>query len=454
MRGLGALLRNVWRLASPYFNSAEKWSARGLLAVIVALRLSLVGMSVVLSYWNRAFYNALQDKDWDSFIALLFAGKRMPDGYMPGFCAVAAAFVLVAVYRTYLTQWLTIRWRGWMTTRLQDDWLSNKAYWHISLSAAADRNGHGTDNPDQRIAEDVREFISDTLTLSLGLLSSVVTLFSFVAILWSLSGPLSVMGVSIPGYMVWVALVYAAVGSALTHWIGKPLAGLRFRQQRVEADFRFSLARLRENVEGVALYNGEAEERRTLGVRFAAVIANWRTIMTRTKLLTFFTAGYDQAAVVFPLVVASPRYFAGEIGLGGLTQTAGAFRQVEDALSWFVHSYQSLATWQATVERLTDFQRAIAAAHASGAGIVPVASAAADYALEDATIALPDGRGLLHKAGLVLRSGQSVLIAGRSGLGKSTLFRTLAGIWPFGRGQVLRPHGRTLFLPQRPYIPL
>jgi putative ATP-binding cassette transporter len=395
----------------------------------------------------------LQEKDWDSFVSLLFLGRRNADGFMPGFCAVAALFILVAVYRTYLTQWLTIRWRAWMTARLQHQWLSNHAYWRISLAAGTDR-GFGTDNPDQRIAEDVRDFIDDSLALSLGLLSSVVTLFSFVTILWSLSGALSLWGISIPGYMVWVALLYAAFGSALTHAIGRPLAALRFRQQKTEADFRFSLARLRENVEGVALSGGEAEEQRVLGARFGAVAANWRAIMGRTKLLTFFTAGFDQAASVFPLVVASPRYFAGEIGLGSLTQTSGAFSQVENALTWFVHSYQSLAGWKATVDRLSAFRRAIdtATAQTGGVGVLPARGA--DYVLRNADLHLPDGTALTRGAGLVLRAGQSVLIAGRSGLGKSTLFRALAGIWPFGAGTVERPAGQTMFLPQRPYIPL
>ena len=451
--GVGSVLRDAWRLAWPYFDSDQKWSARALLAAIVALRLSLVGMSVVLSFWNRAFYNALQEKDWDSFVALLFLGRTNADGYMPGFCAVAIVFIMVAVYRTYLTQWLTIRWRAWMTARLQHQWLSDHAYWRISL-AAGTGGGFGTDNPDQRIAEDVREFIEDSLSLSLGLLSAIVTLFSFVTILWSLSGALTLWGVTIPGYMVWVALLYAAFGSALTHVIGKPLAGLRFRQQKTEADFRFSLARLRENVEGVALSRGEAEEQRALGVRFGAVVANWRAIMGRTKLLTFFTAGFDQAASVFPLVVASPRYFAGEIGLGSLTQTSGAFSQVESALTWFVHSYQSLASWKATVDRLSAFERAITSAASQPGGIGTVAAPGADYALRHANLQLPDGTSLTQDAGLELRAGQSVLIAGRSGLGKSTLFRALAGIWPFGSGTVERPAGTTMFLPQRPYIPL
>jgi putative ATP-binding cassette transporter len=450
---LGSVLLAAWRLAWPYFASERKWFARLLLAAIVALRLSLVGMSVILSYWNRAFYNALQEKDWDSFVSLLFLGRRNADGFMPGFCAVAALFILVAVYRTYLTQWLTIGWREWMTGRLQGQWLTHHAYWRISL-ASFTKGGFGTDNPDQRIAEDVRDFIEDSLSLSLGLLSAVVTLFSFVTILWTLSGAFTLWGITVPGYMVWVALLYAAFGSALTHTIGKPLAALRFRQQKVEADFRFSLARLRENVEGIALSGGEAEEQRALKVRFAAVVSNWRSIMGRTKLLTFFTAGFDQAASVFPLVVASPRYFAGQVGLGALTQTSSAFSQVEGAMTWFVHSYQSLASWTATVDRLSAFERAIATATRQAGGPTMTPASQSDFVLRDTDLQLPDGTVLTKGAGLTLHAGESVLIAGRSGLGKSTLFRALAGIWPYGSGTVERPSGRSMFLPQRPYIPL
>ena len=259
MRGLGPFLKDAWRLAKPYFNSEEKWAARGLLAVIVILNLSMVGMSVVLNFWNRMIYNSLQQKDWEGFIGLLFWFRKTADGLiMPGFCEIAVVYILVAVYRTYLNQWLQIRWRRWMTARLLDEWLANRAYYRVSLAAGS--NGSGPDNPDQRIAEDVRDFVSDSLVLSLDLLSNVVTLFSFLTILWTLSGSLPILGLTIPGYMVWVALIYSVVGSGLAHYIGQPLAMLNFVQQKMEANFRFSLVRLRENVEGVALYGGEAEE--------------------------------------------------------------------------------------------------------------------------------------------------------------------------------------------------
>ena len=300
MRGLGPFLRDAWRLARPYFAiSEERWSARGLLVVIIALNLSLVGMSVVLNFWNRAIYNSLQDKDWHSFIELLFWYRPATDqvSLMPGFCEIAVVYIIIAVYRTYLRQWLQIRWRRWLTEHYIDRWLGNRAYYRINLmsAAAADgaisNGGVATDNPDQRIADDLDRFTSDSLVLTLDLLSNVVTLFSFLSILWTLSGSLQVMGFGIPGYMVWVALVYSIAGTWLTHLIGRPLAMLNFNQQRLEANFRFALVRLRENVEGVALYKGEQEEHRGLAARFAAVVGNWWAIMQRTKKLNAFVAG-------------------------------------------------------------------------------------------------------------------------------------------------------------------
>jgi vitamin B12/bleomycin/antimicrobial peptide transport system ATP-binding/permease protein len=453
MRGLVPFLKDAWLLARPYFYSEERWSARILLFSIIALNLLMVGMNVILNFWNGAFYNSLQNKDWHAFVGLLFLYYRTPTGIMPGFCLIAGLYVLVAVYSTYLNQWLQIRWRRWLTQRYLNEWLADRAYYRISLTATSE---NGLDNPDQRIADDLNSFAGSTLSLSLDLLSNVVTLGSFIGILWSLSGPLKVYGFNIPGYMVWVALVYAILGTWVTHLVGRPLVWLNFRQQRVEADFRFSLARMRENVEGVALYGGEAEERHGFLHVFGFVVQNWRRIMDRTKLLNALTAGYSQIAVVFPVVVAAPRYFAGEIPLGGLTRTASAFGQVQGALSWFVGAYASLAAWRATVERLTSFHHAIEAARAAAASTSLAAgpSGGETLRLSDLTLKLPNGETLLEDVDLTVTPHHSVVVTGRTGSGKSTLFRAIAGIWPFGSGRIEWPAGRALFLPQRPYLPL
>jgi putative ATP-binding cassette transporter len=453
MRGLGPFLKDAWRLSRPYFISEEKWSAWGLLVSIIALNLSLVGMSVLLSFWNREFYNSLQDKNWRAFIGLLFWYQHTDSGLMPGFVWIAAVYIVVAVYRTYLNQWLQIRWRRWLTGHFMNEWLADRAYYRISLTT--DRAALGTDNPDQRIAEDLRDFVDSTLSLGIGLLSNVVSLFSFVGILWGLSGDYPIFGIAIPGYMVWVAVIYAAIGTTLTHFVGRPLVALSFRQQRVEADFRYALVRLRENVEGIALYGGEDEEKLNLRERFGHVIDNWWAIMRRTKLLNSLIAGYDQVAVIFPIIVAAPRYFAGQLPLGGLTQTAGAFGRVQDSLSWFIEAYSSLASWRATVERLTSFHRAIVVARSvTGKGFLRPSPAGDEVQVHGLTLSLPNGNSLLDGADIVFSPGRSVVVTGRSGSGKSTLFRAIAGIWPFGSGSVQMPAASTLFLPQRPYIPL
>jgi putative ATP-binding cassette transporter len=453
MRGLGPFLKDAWRLSRPYFVSEEKWSAWGLLVSIIFLNLAIVGMSVLLSFWNREFYNSLQDKNWRAFIGLLFWYQRTDSGLMPGFVWIAILYIIVAVYGTYLNQWLQIRWRRWLTRHFLDEWLADRAYYRISLTT--DRAAVGTDNPDQRIAEDLRDFVANTLSLGIGLLSNVVSLFSFVGILWGLSGDYPLFGIPIPGYMVWVALIYAAIGTTLTHFVGRPLIALNFRQQRVEADFRYALVRLRENAEGVALYGGEDEEKLNLRDRFGHVIENWWQIMRRTKLLNSLIAGYNQIAIIFPIIVAAPRYFAGQLPLGGLTQTAGAFGNVQDSLSWFIGSYASLASWRATVERLTSFHRSIVVARAAvGRGLLRPEPAGDSLRLSGLTLSLPNGTNLLDDADVTFAPGHSVVVTGRSGSGKSTLFRAIAGIWPFGTGSVQMPAASVLFLPQRPYIPL
>ena len=452
MRQLHGFLGDFWTIARPYWRSEERWPARGLLALVVFLNLALVGMSVLLSYWNREFFNALQEKRADAFWQLLFWWQPTESGPMPGFVFVAVLYILIAVYQLYLRQALQIRWRRWLTREYLQNWLADRAYYRIALTDP------GTDNPDQRIAEDLRDFVDSTLALGLGLMRSVVTLFSFILVLWGLSGSFTLFGVEIPGYMVWVALIYSVLGTLLAHWIGRPLIRLNFNQQKVEADFRYALVRFRDNAEGIALHGGEADEQRGLAARFQSLIENWWAIMVATKRLTFFTAGFAQVAAVFPIVVASPAYFRGAIPLGGLTQTANAFGEVQGALSWVVDNYRELTSWRATVQRLVGFMAAIEAARAAarnGDGVQARRQPGPDLRIEDVTLTLPDGRVLIEGASTRIAPGERVLVAGASGSGKSTLFRAIAGIWPFGRGRIAVPEGaRVLFLPQRPYLPL
>ena len=436
---------DLWMLTRPYWVSEDRVRALALLAAIVGINLGLVYITVLINEWNNAFYNSLQDKDYEAFQSQIVR-----------FSWLAALYIAGAVYQLYLNQMLQIRWRRWLTARYVDSWLDERAYYRMQLM------DKGTDNPDQRIQEDLKLFVAQTLSLTLGLMTSVVTLGSFVTILWGLSGDLEIpfgdSTIVVPGYMLWAAIVYAIVGSWLTHRIGRPLVKLNFEQQRYEADFRFSLVRLRENAEGVALYRGEADERRSLMDRFGWVVNNWRAIMDRQKKLTWLTAGYGQIAVIFPFVVAAPRFFAGAIELGGLMQTASAFGQVQSALSWFVDAYPTLADWKATVDRLTGFQAATMNARnlpQTDRGPVLTPGPAAALSVEGVALDLPDGRALLADVNLRIENGESVLIDGPSGSGKSTLFRAFAGIWPFGHGRIAMPRdARVLFLPQRPYLPL
>ncbi len=454
MNGLSrGLLRDAWRIGAPYFNSEERWSARLLLGTVITLNLIGVAFAVLLNNWHGQFYDALQVKDLTAFTTLLLTYRVSEAGFMPGFVPIVAVYIPLLVIRIYLRKILEIRWRRWITERLTTGWLTGRAYYTISL--AGEGSTLGTDNPDQRIAEDVRDYCAYALQLGITLLSKVVSFISFAGILWALSGNATLLGIVIPGYMLWLALAYAGVGTWLTHLVGRPLIAIRFLQQRVEADFRYGLMRLRDNTEAVALSQGEAEENHTLSTRFEAVRENWMRLSLRELKLEAFQSGFAQVAAIFPIVIAAPQYFTGAIQLGGLMRTAGAFGNVNDALSWFVNAYDQIASWRATIVRLTGFNQAIATAHAlTGSGPVTLPAPGNELALRDVSLTLPDGTPLLEHAGLSIPRGQSTVVSGRSGSGKSTLFRALAGIWPYGGGTVERPAGRYLFLPQRPYFPL
>jgi putative ATP-binding cassette transporter len=440
-----SFLRDVWRLIKPYWTSKERFTAWLLLTAVIGLTLAMVYMNVQFNTWYNDFYNALQEKDKAAFWKL-----------MGRFAILATIYIAMAVYAFYLNQMLQIRWRRWLTDDYLKQWLADRAYYRLQLT------GNPADNPDQRIAEDFKLFVDETLTLSLGFLNAAVTLGSFIGILWGLSGPLSIPynggEFVVPGYMVWAALLYSIAGTWLTHRIGKALIGLSFNQQRFEADFRFGLVRFRENAEGVALYGGEQDEMRNFHQRFASVVDNWWRIMKRQKILNSFTIGYNQAAIIFPFLVAGNRYFAGTIQLGGLMQISNAFGQVQGSLSWFIGAYASFASWKATSDRLLGFHDAIESARrqeAQASGVRVLEDADGSLSLDNVSLSLPDGTSLLNATGIDLAPHESVLIQGPSGAGKSTLFRAIAGIWPFGSGRVHMPKGvAKLFLPQKPYLPL
>lgn len=446
MNSIGSTLTTIWRIAAPYFRSEDKWAGRGLLAAVVIIELTTVVISVLLNQWRNRFYNALQDHNWDSFVSEIIY-----------FTVVVAINVAIVVYQLYLNQWLQIRWRKWMTEHYLTDWLDNANHYRMQLL------GDAADNPDQRVTDDVKSFVELTLSFGLGILNSVVTLVSFVVILWGLSAaaPLHLFGspVDIPGYLVWGALIYSILGTWLTHVIGWPLVGLNFRQQQYEADFRFNLVRVRENSEQIALLKGETAERQRLFTRFGTVVNNWLGIMSRTKKISAFTNSFSQAAVIFPYILVAPAYFANKVQLGGITQTAEAFGSVQGALSFFVSAYRQLAEWRAVVSRLDGFEAAMANGKSLASSDDAIRTTAGDpkmeISLDDLLVRLPNGEPLVSADGFHVHAGDRVLLTGPSGSGKSTLFRAIAGIWPFGKGTIsIHAGARLMMLPQRPYFPV
>ena len=446
MKRLFATLATIGRLALPYFRSEDRWPGRLLLGAVIAIELSIVAATVILNQWYNRFYNTLQDRNWDAFVsAILF------------FCALAAVYTVLLVYQNYLNYWLQIRWRRWMTQTYLRQWLNSATHYRMQLL------GDAADNPDQRIADDLQMFVQQTLSIGTGILNSVVTLFSFIVILWTLSedAPLHLFGSSfqIPGYLVWAALIYAVVGTVLTHRIGWPLIPLNFQQQQFEADFRFNLVRTRENSEQIAALRGEAAERERHSDRFARVVANWIALIKRQKRLNFFTQSYSQASVIFPYLMVSPVYFSGAMQLGGLMQTASAFNSVQTALSYFVTAYQSIAQYRAVVTRLTGFEDAIVAGRdvALTPPMVEVLprNNSNVISIDQLSVRLPNRQPLVNAEHMVLSPGERALVTGPSGAGKSTLFRAIAGIWPFGSGRILVPEdANVMLLPQRPYFPV
>ncbi|MGE5650015.1 MAG: ABC transporter ATP-binding protein/permease [Bacillota bacterium] len=433
--------RAVWQLIKPYWVSEEKWKALGLLAAVIGLALGMVYLNVLFNTWSRDSFNALESKNYAAFKEQLWR-----------FSYLAFIYITVAIYRVYLRQSLEMRWRAWLTRHYMGEWLANQAYYRIEQSRIAD-------NPDQRIAEDLNMLTTETLMLSLELLSSVVTLVSFIGILWSVSGPLAfaLAGTefTIPAYMVWFAIAYAAVGSGMVWLVGRPLVRQNFHQQRYEANFRFGLIRIRENAEAVALYRGEAQEQAHLDGRFEQIRANWWRIMRTTKQLNVVSTFYAQFAIIFPMLVAAPRYFSGAITLGVYSQIGDAFSQVQDALSWFVTAFNRLAEWKASVNRLAGFHAAVALARSQERGITVERNNVGAILADRVQLHLPNGQSLTRPLSFEIHRGQRILVEGPSGCGKSTLFRAIAGIWPYGAGTVELPQeARLLFVPQKSYLPI
>ncbi len=412
-------------------------------ALLIALNLFQVALNVRLNFFSRDMFNALEAKDAGAFWYQLFVI----------FAPIAAVFVVTALAEVLMQNVLQIRWRAYLNTYYVGEWLRDGAHYRMQLL------GREADNPDQRISEDLRKFVESTYSLSIGLLNQAATLVSFIAILWTISRGFTFPGtdVVVPGLLVWICAAYAILGTWLTHLIGRPLIGLSFQQERVEADYRFSLARLREYTEQVALLSGERAEEQGLGRRFGSIVDNYMRIVIRLLKLRTFTFAYFQANVVVPYILTAPYYFVGRITLGQMQQVVGAFSRVESALTYFITIYTTLADYKAVLDRLTSFENAIASAQRVGgeSKIALAPDLGRDLTLKGLDLRLPDGRRLMQADGVSFRGGETTLLTGPSGSGKSTLFRAIAGIWPFGEGQVAMPQGASMMLlPQRPYIPV
>lgn len=434
------------QLLEMYWLSDQSRFAYLMVFVVLLMTIALVGMDVLFTTWYNYFYDALQDYKRKAAYDLLWI-----------FVFLAGVYIVVGVYRYYVQQFLALRWRRWMTEEFIDRWLEKRSYYYLENFSET------TDNPDQRIQEDIGSMVQSSLSLLVGVVSSVVTIISFIFVLWQLSGVQTISFGSwgvlhVPGYLVWVGIVYSFFGTWVAFKIGYPLVSLNFEQQRREANFRFAAIDLRSHSENIALYRAEDNQGSLLKLIFSGVLGNWYNIILRQKLLLWFTQSYNQVAVLLPLAVVFPRYFNKVIKLGGLVQALNAFGRIQDALSFFVNSYVMLAEWQAMMRRLLTFLNHMYEVEQTAKKhnhFVFFNEAENKIIVKHVSINTPREEKLLMNINLEFIHGKNYIIKGESGIGKSTFIRTLAGIWPYGAGEIGMPENKkTLFLPQRPYMPL
>lgn len=433
------VLGQFWRLLRLCIGGRGGKLGLALFIAVVALKLGGVYATLRIISWTKDFYSALEAVDAQAALTQI---------------GVFGIIVLLNSIRElssqYLNKLVLIRWRRSLTEAVRDKWLSNKAYLGLGGS------GYGVDNPDQRIADDCRLFVTGMLSEALDLITNIVAIFSYVALLWQLSSfPLSLAFIGIdfqiPRYMLVAAFVYVALCSLLTHVLGSPLKKLYVEQQRREADFRFALARMRSNVDEIALLGGEEAERRTLDNRFGGIMGNWRRLINRELILSCFTYPYQHTVLRIPLFVALPAFLAGSVNFGGLMEVSTAFSSVVTTLSWFIFSYRDLADLVAASSRLDGFIGATERGQAAGSVVQP---GIGPLEVSGLSLRLPDGKPLLDVSALRVEPGEAVWVAGPSGLGKTTLLKAIAGLWPHADGRITLPAGSAMFLPQQAYVPL
>ncbi|MGW4480614.1 ABC transporter ATP-binding protein/permease [Rhodococcus triatomae] len=442
--------RQFWRISGDYFTGRESAPTWALLAVVLFMTVFAVRMTVLLSYQGNDMYTALQ-----------LAAQSFAQGDAPALDAAESAFwtsmVVFAVLATihvarslldfYVGQAFDIRWRRWLTDHVTTDWLEGRAFYRDRFVDA------GIDNPDQRIQQDVTDFVQISRSLSMGAVGALVSLVSFTKILWDLSGPMTLWGTEVPRAMVFLVFAYVLISTIVAFWLGRPLIQLNFWNERLTANFRYALVRVRDGAENVAFYRGEGVERHGLLSRFAAVLRNYWRIVYRTLKFNGWNLGVNQVAVVFPILIQAPRFFSGTITLGDVTQSATAFGRVHDSLSFFRESYDVFAGYRASLIRLDGLRRANHDSRALPS--LDAVDADDTLELERVGVRTPDGAPLVTDLELTMAPGDTLVVKGRSGSGKTTLLRSLAQMWPFAEGVVRRPAGReTLFLSQMPYLPL
>ena len=432
--------RQFWRLSGAYFIPRQRswlaWRPILTVALLLLLTITAVRLDVLLSFQGNGMFTAMQQLDEAAFWRFILI-----------FGVLATINVILVLFTFYIGQAQIIHWRLWLNERMVDNWLTGAAYHRGRFVSTP------IDNPDQRIQQDITSYTSDSQSLALGAVSSVVTLVSFTIILWSLSGPLTVFGIQIPRAMVFLAYLYVIIATVFAIRIGRPLIRLNFLNELLTASYRYALVRIRDNSENIAFYRGEPVENAGLMGRFAAVIANTWAIVFRSMKFQGFNLVISQIAVIFPVVIQARRFFSQEITLGDVTQTADAFSQVQGALSFFRLAYDDFASYRASLNRLTGLLDANEEARALPTPVIEERESG--LAIRDLTVRLPDGRTLLTDLDLNLAGGESLVVKGPSGSGKTTLLRSLAGLWPYVGGTISRPDlEHVLFCAQQPYLPL
>lgn len=425
-----------WKvLAIPFWKTKERYKVGVYLLIALACDLINVYTTARLSDWSRDFFNSLQSRNLEEFMTQL--------GIL---CILASvSLILFANQKFFCSKAIRI-WRRWLSAHYVNRWLSSKCYYR--------ETGLGNlDNPDQRIAQDLQLFPALTINMIFDFIDSIGSLGVFSVILWKLSDQYIILGYHVPGSLLWIAIAFVIVGTYFTHLIGKPLINLEKQSQKIEADYRYGLMRIRDNAKAIGAYGGELYEEKSLSERFKHVYTVWINMYIKRRHMNYFHSGYTQLSAYVPYIVAAPQYFAGAFQMGEIMQTVQAFGGVRVALSWFIFNYSSLAEWKATVDRLIQFENAIRKSERQKNFIVKE-SDEEKLLLKDIELILPDGKKLACIPELEIKKGEHVALSGPSNAGKSTLLYTIKGLWGYGKGTIEKPKGKAIFLSQNPYLPI